>query len=288
MKSDHEDSDILIAIASENNEAELVKEPEHQEQPSATISTLLSETQSMLKKSKDYLANEIEMIEEEVSHMVVEAQDSHQGMTTPPLCSSPPSATPHSPTSSSDTPLTPPAQSAPLFSTALGGAQKSNEIQSALGSSTFTTSSSSRSTIEQGDRLPYSRSNPWSLSSSSSSYSVPTSSLIRSDESVYAAVPISHELYIIPKSSRGFHWNGDLFLKPHQRRSLGVDHIFNMADQQQYNHPRNENGNGYDGSNHGNGLQQNQHRLGQDSSVVQVHEILLDDQETACILPSWP
>ncbi|KAG0326495.1 hypothetical protein BG000_001368, partial [Podila horticola] len=52
------------------------------------------------------------------------------------------------------------------------------------------------------------------------------SSIVSSDGSVYAAVPMSSELYIIPKTSRGFQWNGDLFLKPYQRRSLGIDHLY--------------------------------------------------------------
>ncbi|KAF8978057.1 hypothetical protein BGZ46_006858 [Entomortierella lignicola] len=235
-------------------------------------------------------AKEIEMIEDEVSHMVVEVEES-RGKT---LCSSVPdnandandadtASSPCSSASSHDGPLTPTTPVSSLFSTALGGGvHKSSDTNNAPGLS------------RSSDNRSYNRTSPWSFSStssSSSSYSsyssAPTSSLIRSDESVYAAVPISHELYIIPKSSRGFHWNGDLFLKPHQRRSLGVDHMFNMADQQQYQ-LHNDSGNDIDSGSHGNGLQQNQHRHNQDSSVLLVHEIHLDDHEIAGILPSWP
>ncbi|KAF9107878.1 hypothetical protein BGX27_008556 [Mortierella sp. AM989] len=282
MKWDHEtNSDIMMTVASKDNETVMVKGPAGSKQTAAALST----TQNALKKSEDPYANEPELIEGEVSHMAVEAQES-RGLSTPPLCSSPCSST-----SSHDEPLTPTAPTSSLFSTALGGGvKKLSDPQAASSSSTSISSGHSRSSIDQNNR-----SSSWSFSStssSSSSYSthssVPTSSLIRSDESVYAAVPISHELYIIPKSSRGFHWNGDLFLKPHQRRSLGVDHMFNMADQQQYHQLQNESGNGFDGSGHGNEMQQTQRRHNQDSSVVVVHEIHLDDQETAGILPTWP
>ncbi|KAF9581423.1 hypothetical protein BGW38_001554 [Lunasporangiospora selenospora] len=128
-----------------------------------------------------------------------------------------------------------------------------------------------------------------------------TSSLLQPDnESVYAAVPISSEVYIIPKSSRGFHWNGDLFLKPHQRRSLGVDHIFNQGSPRQYSQhsspqpmeQRYDNGMAestaaVNGRRTIEGLSRQLDDHGQDSSVM-VHEIRLDDHETAGILPSWP
>ncbi|KAF9352703.1 hypothetical protein BGX26_009513 [Mortierella sp. AD094] len=285
MKWDHESESDVMMVVSEDNRAMIMKEPVDLKQPAVAIPSA-SATDNVPEKLDNPYENELEMIEGEVSHMVVEARES-RGATPPPLCSSPPesasASSPCSSTSSHDEPLTPTAPMSSLFSSALGGGvHKPSDLQATPSAS-------------QNDRNSYNRSGPWSFSStssSSSSYttysSVPTSSLIRSDESVYAAVPISHELYIIPKSSRGFHWNGDLFLKPHQRRSLGVDHIFNMADQQQYHQMYNESGNGFDGSSHGNGLQQNQHRHNQDSSVVMVHEIRLDDQETAGILPSWP
>ncbi|KAG0202511.1 hypothetical protein BGX28_004999 [Mortierella sp. GBA30] len=50
-------------------------------------------------------------------------------------------------------------------------------------------------------------------------------SIIATADAIYSAVPISSELHIIPRSSNGFNWNQDLFLKPHQRRSLGVDEL---------------------------------------------------------------
>ncbi|KAI1316130.1 hypothetical protein EDD11_010444 [Mortierella claussenii] len=204
---------------------------------------------------------------------------------TPPLSSSSVASSPSSPSvcspvSSLQEPLT---FTTPSFPTALGGGVNTlNEPQA---------SSLSRTNMEQNSSYMYNRSGSRSFSSASSigstpSYSaltIPMSSLIQSNECVYAAVPVSHELYIIPKSSRGFHWNGDLFLKPHQRRSLGVDQMFSMADQQQYS----EIGDSGGGDIHVNGQQHNQHRHNQDSSVI-VHEIWLDDQETAGILPTWP
>ncbi|KAF9402541.1 hypothetical protein BGX21_009696 [Mortierella sp. AD011] len=258
MKWGHESEPDVMITVSEDNGTMIMKEPVNLKQsavalpssPHTTPSTLT--THNVPKKPDGPFANELEMIEESAS-----------------------ASSPCSSTSSHDEPVSPTAPMPSVFSSALGGGiHKPNDSQASPSSS-------------QGDKNSYSRSRPWSFSPASSS-SFPTSSLIRSDESVYAAVPISHELYIIPKSSRGFHWNGDLFLKPHQRRSLGVDHIFNMADQQQYRQMYNETGNDFDGSSHGNGLQQNQHHRNQDSSVVTVHEIRLDDQETACILPSWP
>jgi hypothetical protein len=112
------------------------------------------------------------------------------------------------------------------------------------------------------------------------------SSIIHSKESVYAAVPVSSELYIIPKSSRGFHWNGDLFLKPHQRRNLGVDYMFGSSSASQYTHNSSINGHG-GGAGPSDSLHQNQHVHNQDSSVM-VHEIRLEEHEIDGILPSWP
>jgi hypothetical protein len=136
----------------------------------------------------------------------------------------------------------------------------------------------------------YNRSGHWSFSTSSAySYSAPTlsmSSLIHSKESVYAAVPVSSELYIIPKSSRGFHWNGDLFLKPHQRRSLGVDHMFSSPSAST-NNSNNSNSSGSGGVGPSSGQHPNQHVHNQDSSMM-VHEIRLDEHEIDGILPSWP
>jgi len=143
----------------------------------------------------------------------------------------------------------------------------------------------------QANGNTYTRSGHWSFSTSSAhSYSAPTlsmSSLIHSKESVYAAVPVSSELYIIPKSSRGFHWNGDLFLKPHQRRSLGVDHMFSSSSAHQHTNSISGSSSGYGGAGPSSGQHQSQHVHNQDSSVM-VHEIRLDEHEIDGILPSWP
>ncbi|KAF9568096.1 hypothetical protein EC968_003116 [Mortierella alpina] len=55
-------------------------------------------------------------------------------------------------------------------------------------------------------------------------------SIIETPDAVYSAVPISSELHIIPRSSKGFNWNQDVFLKPHQRQSLGVDEMYSRAE----------------------------------------------------------
>ena len=120
----------------------------------------------------------------------------------------------------------------------------------------------------------YNRSGPWSFSSSGSTFTTQSARLIHMDGSVYAAVPISSEVHIIPKCSRDFQWNGDLFLKPHQRRSLGIDHLFTSGNNVSHDggHPEQRSGH-------------SQQAL--DANVM-VHEIRLDDLETAGILPSWP
>ncbi|KAF9094747.1 hypothetical protein BGX23_001670 [Mortierella sp. AD031] len=53
-------------------------------------------------------------------------------------------------------------------------------------------------------------------------------SIISTKDAIYSAVPISSELHIFPHSSNGFNWNQDLFLKPHQRRNLGVDELHSV------------------------------------------------------------
>ncbi|KAF9560936.1 hypothetical protein EC968_005964 [Mortierella alpina] len=219
-------------------------------------------------------------IEGEVSHMEVQASESVPGAPSTPALSTSPNAS----LSASEFPS---STSLPHI---LGGAI--NPGQEAQPSRTHPHAYT--------DGYPYSRSGPWSSSSpsTSSSYSTPTclmtTSLIQSKESVYAAVPISSELYIIPKSSRGFQWNGDLFLKPHQRRNLGADHFLNSPGHlsRQTTHYSSDGYSGYNGNSggsaaHANGQQRNQHHHNQDSSVS-VHEIRLDDQEGSGILPSWP
>ncbi|KAF9361617.1 hypothetical protein BGX26_001117 [Mortierella sp. AD094] len=97
--------------------------------------------------------------------------------------------------------------------------------------------------------------------SSSAASSLPSEpSIILMPDAVYSAVPVSSELYIIPHASKGFNWNEDLFLKPHQRRSLGVDDMYSTD------------GLSTDGGSH--------------DTTVTVHEIRLDDEESQQILPS--
>ncbi|KAF9578535.1 hypothetical protein BGW38_005610 [Lunasporangiospora selenospora] len=84
-------------------------------------------------------------------------------------------------------------------------------------------------TYEQTDTHPYS-STTSSAASSVASLLASEPTIIPGPESIYTAVPISREIYIIPHSSKGFQWNEDLFLKPHQRRSLGVDDMYEALE----------------------------------------------------------
>ncbi|KAF9901406.1 hypothetical protein EC991_006205 [Linnemannia zychae] len=240
-------------------------------------------------RNQDPFAGHMEEMQDEVSHLVVETSfDGAPSTTTADKESTFAYSTLAPTTSSGSTP-----SSASLISI--------SSSKDPIGSNTNNskTPSSSSAPSEPIDSRPsvgrtqtsgnsYNRSGHWSFATSSAySYSVPTlsmSSIIHSKESVYAAVPVSSELYIIPKSSRGFHWNGDLFLKPHQRRSLGVDHMFSSpsANQHAYNNSGHEGGVGSSGGRH-----QNQHVHNQDSSVM-VHEIRLEEHEIDGILPSWP
>ncbi|KAI8363227.1 hypothetical protein B0O80DRAFT_492372 [Mortierella sp. GBAus27b] len=217
-----------------------------------------------------------EMIQESLSQDATETQEDKE-MEPAPTTDSP--SSPCSSTSSHDEPRTP--------TSPLGGlgndVNKTNDDQAP----SLSTSSTSRPNKDPASGSPHARSTPRpqpppSTSTLCSSTVLPMSSIIHSKESVYAAVPTSSEVYIIPKFSRGFDWNGDLFLKPHQRRSLGVDHMFTMVGQQQHG-----SGNSSGMGSHMNGPQQNHQHQSQDSSIF-VHEIRLDDQETAGILPSWP
>ncbi|KAF9208473.1 hypothetical protein BGZ59_010641 [Podila verticillata] len=125
------------------------------------------------------------------------------------------------------------------------------------------------------------------------------SSIISSDGSVYTAVPMSSELYIIPKTSRGFHWNGDLFLKPYQRRNLGIDHLYSghnqpypighgaMSGHGQERQQRPFGGSPPQAVTNRQGREGRGYHHRQDASVS-VHEIHLEEHEIAGILPSWP
>ncbi|KAF9303413.1 hypothetical protein BGZ74_003774 [Mortierella antarctica] len=127
--------------------------------------------------------------------------------------------------------------------------------------------------IEDDENVQQEPDHPYTSSSSSacsSSASLRLPSIITVHESIYYAVPISSELHIIPHCSRGFHWNEDLFLKPHQRRRLGVDAMQAKA-----------NNIGVDPRSSEEGLQPH------DSAIV-VHEVHLCEQDISGILPSWP
>ncbi|KAF8933439.1 hypothetical protein BGZ47_010874 [Haplosporangium gracile] len=244
----------------------------------------------LVDRNQDPFADHMEEIQDEVSHMVVETNlDDAQLMTT---------TTPYQ----KSTPACSMSTSMASLVSAPSPASMTTSSKESTGFNTSKASSSSSTPSEPIDSRPsvdrtqasgntYNRSGHWSFSTSSAySYSAPTlsmSSLIHSKESVYAAVPVSSELYIIPKSSRGFHWNGDLFLKPHQRRSLGVDHMFSSPSANLHTSNSNSSSSGYEGAGPSIGQHQNQHVHNQDSFVM-VHEIRLDEHEIDGILPSWP
>ncbi|KAF9192476.1 hypothetical protein BGZ51_005488 [Haplosporangium sp. Z 767] len=92
-------------------------------------------------------------------------------------------------------------------------------------------------------------------------------SVISTPEAVYTAVPISSELHIIPHSSKGFNWNQDLFLKPHQRRDLGVDDLHNSDACGSSSSGSSSNGAPRD-------------------PAIAVHDIQLEEDEAEKILPS--
>ncbi|KAF9125126.1 hypothetical protein BG015_004978 [Linnemannia schmuckeri] len=244
----------------------------------------------LVDKNQDPFADHMEEIQDEVSHMAVEANlDDAQLTTTTTLYQK---STPACSTSTSMTSLAS-APSRPSMTTSSKKPTGFNTSKAPSLSSTPSEPIDSRPSVDrtQASGNTYNRSGHWSFSASSAySYSAPTlsmSSLIHSKESVYAAVPVSSELYIIPKSSRGFHWNGDLFLKPHQRRSLGVDHMFSSPSANQHTNYSNNSNSGYEEAGLSIGLHQNQHVHNQDSFVM-VHEIRLDEHEIDGILPSWP
>lgn len=112
-------------------------------------------------------------------------------------------------------------------------------------------------------------------------------SMIVTKDAIYSAVPISSELHIFPHSSKGFNWNQDLFMKPHQRRNLGVDELhsaFNASiggivrsgsSSSTISSTTNSSNSSTSASNTGGGM-----------SAIRVHEIRLDQEETDQILPS--
>ncbi|KAF9189226.1 hypothetical protein BGZ51_009751 [Haplosporangium sp. Z 767] len=302
MKWDHDSDseDVVMTAATPESEvnAHCSKEAiaTHKALTSSSPTPAMRPSTAADAKLNDSSMDERKAIEGKVSHMTVEAAVSgtlqHDARTI-----TPPASTSSTFSASNVESSVPPSQ-------ALGdGMNTDKESTIRTTATSVAIPSSSQTNISQSSHYSCNRSGPGLFSSSSStsssasnSYSGPTlsmSSLIQSKESVYAAVPVSSELYIIPKSSRGFHWNGDLFLKPHQRRSLGVDHMFNTANQRHQTMTNDYYNSGYGSGNsigsasHENEPQQNQHHHNQDSAVM-VHEIRLDEHEIAGILPSWP
>ncbi|GJJ76264.1 hypothetical protein EMPS_08623 [Entomortierella parvispora] len=138
-------------------------------------------------------------------------------------------------------------------------------------------------------------------SSSSSSHPIPREPTILSfDDAVYSAVPVSSELYIIPFCSKGFNWNADLFLKPHQRRNLGLDDLYRtLSTESRISSSGSSSSTTSATTSSNDGLtdaasvdsrpsssgvaSNNGHSHG---SAIHVHEIWLSDLDTATILPA--
>ncbi|KAG0349408.1 hypothetical protein BG004_006437 [Podila humilis] len=208
--------------------------------------------------------------------------------TTPPLATSPSLAEPLTPT-------TPPAQPMDCDekTAALPSEQQSHSTSQVVGAETAREEMDEQDVgddeeevdedveddhddNQEGDheKHPYTSS---SSSACSSSASLRLPSIIALDESIYYAVFNQSELHIIPYSSPGFHWNEDLFLKPHQRRRLGLDAMKNKA-------PQSTSSGTSSGTSPDDG-QGAQHA--QDSAII-VHEVHLCEQDISGILPSWP
>ncbi|KAG9062841.1 hypothetical protein KI688_005147 [Linnemannia hyalina] len=106
-------------------------------------------------------------------------------------------------------------------------------------------------------------------------------SMIVTTDAVYSAVPISSELHIFPHSSKGFNWNQDHFLKPHQRRNLGVDELHSAFNASIGGIVRSRSSNSTASSNSSSSSTSTSNTGG----GIRVHEILLDQEETDQILP---
>ncbi|KAF9932363.1 hypothetical protein FBU30_008343 [Linnemannia zychae] len=104
-------------------------------------------------------------------------------------------------------------------------------------------------------------------------------SIITTTDAIYSAVPVSSELHIFPHSSKGFNWNQDLFLKPHQRRNLGVDELHSAIDAS-VGDVASQGGSSSSGRS-GNNNSNDGH-----VSAIRVHEIRLDQCESEKIFPS--
>ncbi|KAF9152785.1 hypothetical protein BG015_004686 [Linnemannia schmuckeri] len=115
-------------------------------------------------------------------------------------------------------------------------------------------------------------------------------SMIVTTDAIYSAVPISSELHIFPHSSKGFNWNQDHFLKPHQRRNLGVDELHSAFNASIGGIVRSESSTsssstGTSSSSTGTSSSRSNSNTGGGMSAIRVHEIHLDQEETDQILP---
>ncbi|KAF9136663.1 hypothetical protein BGX30_010968 [Mortierella sp. GBA39] len=109
-------------------------------------------------------------------------------------------------------------------------------------------------------------------------------SMIVTTDAVYSAVPISSELHIFPHSSKGFNWNQDHFLKPHQRRNLGVDELHSAFNASIGGITRSESSSSTTSS--ATNSSSSSTSTSNTGGGIRVHEIRLDQEETDQILPS--
>ncbi|KAG0305083.1 hypothetical protein BGZ97_001240 [Linnemannia gamsii] len=117
-------------------------------------------------------------------------------------------------------------------------------------------------------------------------------SMIVTTDAIYCAVPISSELHIFPHSSKGFNWNQDQFLKPHQRRNLGVDELHSAFNASVGGIVRSESSSSnstisIDTTSSNSNSSSSSSNTGGGMSAIRVHEIRLDQDETDQILPSY-
>ncbi|KAF8930617.1 hypothetical protein BGZ47_000479 [Haplosporangium gracile] len=110
-------------------------------------------------------------------------------------------------------------------------------------------------------------------------------SMIVTADAIYSAVPISSKLHIFPHSSKGFNWNQDHFLKPHQRRNLGVDELHSAFNTSIGGIVRSESGTSSSSTGTSSSRSSSNNEGGM--SAIRVHEIRLDQDETDQILPRY-
>ncbi|KAF9542635.1 hypothetical protein EC957_001769 [Mortierella hygrophila] len=109
-------------------------------------------------------------------------------------------------------------------------------------------------------------------------------SMIVTTDAVYSAVPISSELHIFPHSSKGFNWNQDHFLKPHQRRNLGVDELHSAFNASTGGIVRS--GSSSSTASSATNSSSSSTSTSNTGGGIRVHEIHLGQEETDQILPS--